>query len=136
MTDQAVLAELRERLRAATGPDRSIDGKLLLLEIALISPEEKARRAQAASEMLAAKQPITAPPNDYTASIDAAIALVERLLPGWRWVIHSPRSALGFGACLANPTPGGAVCPSNPKVKFATASLACLDALLSSLEER
>jgi hypothetical protein len=44
---------------------------------------------------------------DYTTSIDAALALVERCLPGWSWLVRSPdKDALvpdKFFARLASP---------------------------------
>lgn len=55
------IEELIGRLERATGPDREIDDAL---RIAFGYPPK---------------------PWDYTASIDAALALVERVLPGWFW---------------------------------------------------
>jgi hypothetical protein len=75
MTDQ--LKELLERVEKATGPDREIDVWLLALlgdkespwgigdiEYALTDPE------------------LTCDPPTYTVSLDACLALVERVLPG------------------------------------------------------
>lgn len=69
MTDLAVLDDLIERLEKAGGPDRELD-------IALTK------------QFIAGKQyrhPDLAPP--YTTSLDAAVALVERVLPGWGWQV-------------------------------------------------
>lgn len=69
------LAELRERVRAATGPDRELDFALKRLwsDIAARLTFKEAIEAPG----------FTLPP--YTASVDAALALVERMLPGWAY---------------------------------------------------
>lgn len=56
-------SDIIARLENATGPDRDLDR--------LIAKET------GAFEIIEAK--------NYTASLDAAIALVERILPGWGW---------------------------------------------------
>lgn len=56
------LAELLVRVKAATGPDREIDRAI--------------ERLEHGPDVI----PFTPA---YTASIDAALALVERVLPGW-----------------------------------------------------
>lgn len=95
MTD---IATLLERVRAATGPDREIDGMI----------EVEARRQQAYRVGLNDEQRAhwattiegvvydnatryNASP--YTASVDAILALIERELPGCRWGVscHSFR---------------------------------------------
>jgi hypothetical protein len=56
-------ADVIARLEKAEGPDRGIDGAIAMA-LGLMPSGDR-----------------------YTASIDAAIALVERMLPGWRWSI-------------------------------------------------
>lgn len=93
------LPELLERVRAATGPDRELDVRL--------QAHFDGRVVRESEGMLLAKS--TKPPYDecligrvdpgvrsrnftiagscpaFTASIDAAVALVERMLPNWGW---------------------------------------------------
>lgn len=76
---------LLERIEKCEGPDTEIDKELVLLEIASISKEERLRRAEAALAASHAKIAVSWPPRNYTASLDASIALVERMLPGWVW---------------------------------------------------
>lgn len=62
------LNELLERVKAATGPDRQLDYALFCH----FAPRDVA----------SAWHPHEG--HQYTASIDAAVALCERLLPGWK----------------------------------------------------
>jgi hypothetical protein len=91
------LPELLERVKAASGPDRELGADLLwVLDHA---------RAQAVFNNAAMGMPRSYPPTlpipaglgrlavramgaDITASIDAAVALIERTLPGWRWMVR------------------------------------------------
>lgn len=66
---------LIDRLSNLDGPDREVDR-----EIAKIDPGPK-------PSMI---------PFDYTASVDAAIALAERVLPGWGWLVQN----CGHPACI------------------------------------
>ena len=63
------LNELVERVKAATGPDRELD-----YAISRFADGELARHSS-----------LHLP---YTASIDAALALTERMLPGWDYVLE------------------------------------------------
>ena len=60
------LTSLRERVEKATGPDREIDVEIFF---------ELDWTGQGDAR--------TAP--EYTSSIDAVVALIERELPGWAW---------------------------------------------------
>jgi hypothetical protein len=57
---------LLAKISRATGADRSLD-----------------RRIASELDTSTAKDPVL----DYTASVDQCIALVKRVLPGWRWRI-------------------------------------------------
>lgn len=70
-------------------------------------------------------------PLSFTESIDAAVALVERVLPGCDWKISTLRHRKGFGADLY-PSAADAVA----RADAATAPLAILAALLSALEQK
>lgn len=78
--EDADIASLLERVTAATGPDRVLD---LDLARALVPDVVVLRR----NDDDTANEPHTY--WEYTASIDAALALVERLLPGWSVRIYS-----------------------------------------------
>lgn len=72
------LRDLQARVRAAEGPDREID---VALEVTLDTKQigwEKWSIAQL-----------------YTSSLDAAVALVERMLPGWFWRMWGGRGKPG-----------------------------------------
>lgn len=87
------LADLLARVEKAEGPDRELDGALwLALECRpnhgqVFDPEYAPylHVDPRGKEHPAIKE--DAPP--YTASLDAALALVERVLPGWDWVLSS-----------------------------------------------
>lgn len=68
MTD---LNELLERVKKATGPDRQLDYALFC--------------HFAPMEVASAWHPLNG--HKYTTSIDSALGLVERVLPGWKWNI-------------------------------------------------
>lgn len=71
MTD---LSSLLARIESATGPDRELDSEIAF---ALTPPD-------AEIGLLAL---------NYTASLDAVIALCERVLPGWSWAVDSGYAA-------------------------------------------
>lgn len=91
--DRETLEALRERVRAATGPDRDIERDLAVaLGLAV-------RRSGIASVEWAMPNGLGSDtysePPAYTASIDAALALVERVLPGmWRLLLHRALSRI------------------------------------------
>ena len=69
------LTALLERVRAATGPDRELDGAVMDAVDPLPNP------AQTRWECISGQEfHLTVPP--LSASVDAALALVERMLPG------------------------------------------------------
>ncbi len=112
------MVELLRRVEAATGPDRKLDRALAALFGADVT--------QVGTNTI---HRIGA----YTASIDAALALVERMLPGWYWRIDRPLS--GPSAELAEFADGPQ--PSSLKRAFMadapTVPLAILVALLKAL---
>lgn len=118
------LSELIARLEAARGPDRELDADL----------SEHFGGVFYQHPSWSVQTYVTAAP--LTASIDAALALVERLLPGW-WRSVS-ESAGGWWAGLLNPE-GGYVssdaAPTAPRRYFPNGALAILIALLCALEK-
>ncbi|MDH3740291.1 MAG: hypothetical protein OER56_01720 [Hyphomicrobiales bacterium] len=97
-TSKSELQALRERIRAATGPDRGIDGRLHFYDCERnsavpcgatnISFRKHEQKHGWHTAYIAHKGFIHGFP-EYTASIDAALALVERVLPGWTWRVAS-----------------------------------------------
>jgi hypothetical protein len=91
------LTELRDLLDAATGPSRELDGDIIA---ALKMEPDRAKEGQhwerggfgsadwhLVGRLGASTKTWHAP--KLTASIDTALALVERLLPGWRAVLET-----------------------------------------------
>jgi len=134
--EDADIASLLERVTAATGPDRVLD---LDLARALVPDVVVLRR----NDDDTANEPHTY--WEYTTSIDAALALVERMLPGWKWGVASvavktgekspegyPRYGTGFRAHV---TQVSALRPMPSVAEGPTAPLAILVALLRSLSQ-
>lgn len=143
------ISSLLSRVRAASGPDRELDARI---DAALFGgraardftgedPASRLRFSYAAHVVFDHVDPMTngghvlssmvrfTPP--ITASIDASVALVERVLPGCDWKISTLRHRKGFGADLY-PSAADAVA----RADAATAPLAILAALLSALEQK
>lgn len=78
MTRLSELTALRDRVIAATGPDRELDAALYTI---VYFPEYSADDAGAQAAIRVNLE--YRPPPCYTASVDAALALCERMLPGW-----------------------------------------------------
>lgn len=91
----ADLNELLERVRSATGPDREIDVALLHLwepsHEALCSYDQRYQTELRDGVFSVWKTDggysASVPFPRFTASVDAALALCERVLPGWKWNI-------------------------------------------------
>lgn len=81
MPESRVLRDILERVQKATWADRGIDCDLYPL---LADDAEQADLMRRVVEHWRESNDLDCVPR-YTASIDAALALVERLLPGWWW---------------------------------------------------
>jgi len=77
--DKSALEVLLERLEKAEGPDREIDFDLHILEC------ESSCWADVEVQVERAKRNGVVP---YTASLDASIALVERIEPKWEYILN------------------------------------------------
>jgi hypothetical protein len=145
----ADLNELLERVEKAMGPDRELDGEIA----AALRDGDKLpdwaknwagewRPTIQGSVVLMQNSGEPGPhfsSSKYTASIDAALALVERKLPGWHWSVSNPFiSPPTYHACVANPEDNGAIEPWNIEHEThegagANGPLAILVALLAAL---
>lgn len=131
------LQDLLTRVEAASGPDREIDVYIALWQgWTLHTDEADPVYRGVVSEWW--KDPAdkdwstTSNPPDYTASIDAAVALVEKKLPGWIWwVSATPSASLDVAEARAG-MPYQRVESNN----CATPPLALLAALLKALIAR
>lgn len=121
MTDLPVLQSLLERVEGATGADREIDSRLN-------------RLAYGDTPVLWPKGSRSKP---YTASLDAALALVERVLPGhlialagpWRYADHHPKAGQPIWNAELHED-FEAVCVTDLEARGATPALAAIAALL------
>ena len=118
----SALAGLLERVRAATGPDRVLNGDVLMAfgwaSDGGIAIDPEGRRV------------FQIP--DATLSLDAALALVERVLPGWVWTVMTDYGDL-CRARLYGEVNGGR--DHGVQADGATPALALLAALLSALSD-
>lgn len=122
--------ELLTRVQKATGPDREIDGDIA--EMFDAAPSHLPRvtgvgRSWLWAEFVEPDSWETWGAPEYTASIDAALALVERVLPGWKWQINKGE---GCGLIL----PGSTITTRVHWGKGANTPLAILAALLTALQ--
>lgn len=105
---KAELQSLLERIEEATGPSYAIETAIT----DILAPELSMRGIY---------------PN-VTASIDAALALVERTLPEWRWGLHCHNGLIRGYVVKSSPLRPMPVIADKP-----TAPLAILSALLRAL---
>lgn len=136
------LAALAERLEKATGPDRELDADI---SVVLLGGEIQWKQTRFTGESYPARKYASrdhvggfavGPVELLTASIDAALALVEKVLPGWSWQIGT-YARVGISAQLAEPisTEYGPAIGQRADVKAPTAPLAILIALLRTLSK-
>lgn len=89
----SALQELLERVEAATGPDREIDAAIWLQMVPGATRKQwsyvhaRTNRVCSVDETRDAGRLIIVPA--YTASIDAAVGLVERMLPMGTWSLYN-----------------------------------------------
>lgn len=124
MTD---LSSLIERVKSATGADRELD---LAIATALVPDVIVLRQRDDDS----GSDPYTY--WEYTASLDATIALAEEVLPGWVWGVtsYTGRRSDGMMWRRSGDDPRGF--DFKVRVEATTPSLALLLAILTALEEK
>jgi hypothetical protein len=106
--DVTQLQSIRDRVANATGPDREIDYAIYTYSTGLWRTDDFPA---------------------VTSSIDAALALVERVLPGWEWSVWASGGV--FGATIYN-TPEDEIEPC-VSAQAPTAPLAILKAFVAAL---
>lgn len=124
MTDANTLQDLKDRLDKADGPDRELDADLALLGGWTEFPGDN---------WIGPFGEICVP--NYTASTDAALGLIERVLPGWRvdfiqQSLDEPYWTSGLYKRVADTHQIDRASGSAP-----TAPLALLRALMAALEQ-
>jgi hypothetical protein len=124
------LQSLRDRIANATGPDREIDAAICVA----FSIEGKSRTVNRRGHFVNGKPVFLRVDIEYpklTSSIDAALALVDRVLPGWEWSVWACGGV--FGATVYN-TPEDEIEPSisaHAPTPALAIILAGLDALIA-----
>lgn len=109
------LPELEKRLEEATGPDRDLDGALA----SIIAPHQVESDDGDWWWGPYNEQPVRVP--EFTSSIDAAVALAERVLPWWCWSVSlndegqylceiAPKGCPGGGPDCEKQSPALALC--------------------------
>lgn len=111
MSEQETMADVGgvlERLRAATGPDRELDAAI---EVATFVPSEWRMDCRQGSKSgtcvvtyidhRGKRTTGTYRAPSVTYSLDAALALVERVLPGWSWGVSRLDAGLVAGVVAA-----------------------------------
>lgn len=86
-----ILKDLLDRVKGATGPDRKLDEDIAVWTY----PELATFQRSPSGGWIHPEFGKIAPADGYTSSLDAALALVERRLPGWGCTITL---ALGGGS--------------------------------------
>lgn len=120
---KAELQALLERVDAATGGPSNLDAEIY----ATIGGAPNTTRAgQRIIPLILKGDPQDYPA--YTASIDAALALVERTLPEWRWGLHCHNGLMRGYVVESSP-----LRPTPVIADLPTAPLAILAALLKAL---
>lgn len=125
MTDKASLIALKERVDAADGPSYALD-TAIALHTGFWPAERVDYTTGSMSEGLTVwftdGPELPLPPN-VTASVDAALALVERVLPGWEWGVRNSGTSFVCNEALA----------AYQYTERATPCLSILSALLAAL---
>lgn len=115
------LKELLERIKAASGAERDLDG--LIFVTLKLDPNLSNLAGHPGFVLDGSRNAFSVPA--YTKSIDAALALVERVLPEHDWILGHTNSGLTIHCQLG---------PSKEHMEFgANPPLAILSALLTAL---
>lgn len=129
------LTELIARVEAATGPDRELDHALHRLEMG--EWMDAHGYARDGDGYLTQTPPIQGGarccgPGYFTESVDAAIALAERMKPGCTWQLFRKSDGTAFAVIELRHRAGG----FTDRCDAATPALALILALLRALEAK
>lgn len=139
------IANLRKRMAGLTGPDRATDCDIAVaLDGFFVDGEKYGEPAYCYTDtgggQVSPGQSGDQLVRRYTASLDAALALVERALgpdPYYAVERQNWRGGKFFAACApANASPATMGRPDAPNASAQTAPLALISALLASLDPR
>lgn len=123
------LEQLRERVMAATGPDRRLD---VAVHVVVTNSGRLGDYASVDEYTNSAIQLGWNTPS-VTSSVDAVLAIVGRRFPGWSWkIVGEPGSTYGYCAVLRN-APRLSDVANAFVASQRTAPLAILAATLSAL---
>jgi hypothetical protein len=133
------LAELREEVEKATGPDRELDALIVVELEGWTFQKFKGdsrpywRTPKNSNQESWFMRENNGPPL-YTASIEAAIALIEKMLTGENWQITSGATAIGSGPFVMHYSARVfGETGDNPAYDKPTPALALCSALLAAL---
>lgn len=135
MTD---LSALQRKVEEATGADRELDCEIARVLLGYVKDPVRPDRWIDAAQEVSGNQSVMV--RRWTDSLDAALSLVARLLPGWAWAaINDQRGCAAYVHNKESHFVGMAATP-NPKKRWhecraATPPLAVLAALLSALTQ-
>lgn len=119
------LQSLIERLEGASGPDREIDAAIAIWRYPALAAWPRSDRGG----WLSPEWGLITPPPDYTDSVDAALALTERVLPGCRVMIERGFNDEGWAMVQASPiAPRGMTEGSTPAIAACLALLKAVQA--------
>ncbi len=117
-------ANLLSRLQGLTAPDREVDFWLSIRFPVDEPTRHTDEELQADIDLVGIDNMVVDAP--YTASLDAAVALCERVLPGYDWIVGHTNGGLTIHAQVGQ----------NEMVFGETPAIALLIAILSALETR
>jgi hypothetical protein len=119
------IANLLERMRSATGPDRELDR---IIQVRIVNGGTGAFETEQAWLVQAARDNWNTPA--YTASVDAALALVDKTAPGWSFKLVRENGQYIF---VVRDAPDLAKVAASAVSSKPTAPLAILTALLIAM---
>jgi hypothetical protein len=104
MTEITKLRELLARVESAAGPDRELDYAIHDIQMGGWLQEHGYERSKDGDGYVTDTPPVEGTsrccgPEEFTSSIDAAVALCERVLPGWWWKVGT--CCVSDDACVA-----------------------------------
>lgn len=129
LEDVKGLQDLLARVTQANGADRDLDTDLCAVLFGA-TPEATADMHRHLSRGLVPlggyPEPFHSERRNFTASLDATLALVERVLPGWDWIIQHTNGGLTIHAQLGPKREGADAFADTPALALIAAMLSAL----------